>query len=59
MVNSDDPAYFGGYLNTQSYIETKQKLLNLNLEDVKILIQNSFKASFLDEKSKRSWLKRI
>ena len=57
MVNSDDPAYFGGYLNT-NLIETA-KALNLNLEDVKILIQNSFKSSFLDEKSKRSWLKRI
>ena len=33
MVNSDDPAYFGGYLNT-NLIETS-KALNLSLEDVK------------------------
>ena len=57
MVNSDDPAYFGGYLNT-NLIQTS-KALNLSLEDVKILIQNSFKSSFLDESTKNSWLSKI
>ena len=57
MVNSDDPAYFGGYLNT-NLIETS-KALNLSLDEVKILIQNSFKSSFLDEKSKNIWLNKI
>tara|TARA_B100001741_G_scaffold654_1_gene546 strand:+ start:3937 stop:4938 length:1002 start_codon:yes stop_codon:yes gene_type:complete len=57
MVNSDDPAYFGGYLNT-NLIETA-KALKLNLEDIKTLIQNSFKSSFLDEKTKNNWLSKI
>lgn len=57
MVNSDDPAYFGGYLNT-NLIETS-KALNLSLEDVRLLIQNSFKSSFLDEKTKNNWLNKI
>ena len=57
MVNSDDPAYFGGYLNT-NLIETA-KALQLTLEDIKILIQNSFKSSFLDEKTKNNWLSKI
>ena len=57
MINSDDPAYFGGYLNT-NYIETS-KALQLSLEDIKILIQNSFKSSFLDEKTKNKWLSKI
>ena len=57
MVNSDDPAYFGGYLNT-NLIETS-KALNLSIEDIKVLIKNSFKSSFLDEKSKNSWLNKI
>ncbi len=57
MVNSDDPAYFGGYLNT-NLIETS-KALNLSLDEVKILIQNSFKSSFMDEKSKNIWLNKI
>jgi len=57
MVNSDDPAYFGGYLN-KNLIETS-KALNLKLEDVKKLIENSFKSSFLNEENKRDWLKKI
>ena len=57
MVNSDDLAYFGGYLNT-NLIETS-KALNLSIEDIKVLIKNSFKSSFLDENSKNSWLNKI
>ncbi len=50
MVNSDDPAYFGGYLN-KNLIET-QSALNLSMEEVKTLIINSFKSSFLDDVQK-------
>jgi len=57
MVNSDDPAYFGGYLNT-NLIDTAHAL-NLELNHIKILIKNSFKSSFLDEKTKNEWLKNI
>tara|TARA_Y100001970_G_scaffold102671_1_gene128908 strand:+ start:3615 stop:4619 length:1005 start_codon:yes stop_codon:yes gene_type:complete len=57
MVNSDDPAYFGGYLN-KNLIETS-KALNLDIQDVKILIENSFKSSFLKEEEKKNWLKKI
>ena len=57
MVNSDDPAYFGGYLN-KNLIETS-KALNLNMVDVRVLIENSFKSSFLDENSKNNWLGKI
>ena len=51
-VNSDDPSYFGGYLN-RNMIDC-QKALNLSMEDVKKLAVNSFKSSFLniDEKKK-------
>jgi len=57
MVNSDDPAYFGGYLN-KNLIETA-KALDLNINDVKQLLQNSFKSSFLDQESKNNWLSKI
>ncbi len=57
MVNSDDPAYFGGYLN-KNLIETS-KALNLQIDDVKELLENSFKSSFLDEKSKNHWLTKM
>ena len=57
VVNSDDPAYFGGYLN-KNLIDTS-KALNLGFEDIKKLIENSFKSSFLNEESKKDWLKKI
>ena len=57
MVNSDDPAYFGGYLN-KNLIETS-KALNLQIDDVKKLLENSFTSSFLDEESKNNWLSKI
>lgn len=56
-VNSDDPAYFGGYMN-KNLIES-QAVLNLSMKDVKTLIINSFKASFLKEKKKMEWIKQI
>ena len=57
MVNSDDPAYFGGYLN-MNLIQV-QAALNLTKDDVKILIINSFKSSFLSEKEKKYWISKI
>ena len=57
MVNSDDPAYFGGYLN-KNLIDTS-KALKLELNHVKMLIENSFKASFLDQKMKDEWINKI
>jgi len=57
MVNSDDPAYFGGYLN-QNLIET-QAALNLSKDEVKTLLVNSFKSSFLSEEKKKEWINKI
>ena len=57
MINSDDPAYFGGYLNT-NLIEC-QKTLNLSKEDIKKLAINSFKSSFLNREEKKKWIDKI
>ena len=57
MVNSDDPAYFGGYLN-KNLIEI-QSALNLSINDIKTLIINSFKSSFLAEEKKMEWISKI
>ncbi len=57
MINSDDPAYFGGYLN-KNLIEI-QKALNLSKKDIKILLVNSFKSSFLNEEKKEEWISKI
>ena len=56
-VNSDDPAYFGGYIN-KNLIKC-QKVLNLSAEDVKKLVVNSFKSSFLDIDEKKKWIDQI
>jgi len=57
MVNSDDPAYFGGYLN-KNLIET-QLALNLSFIETKTLIINSFKSSFLKDDKKKEWINKI
>ena len=57
MINSDDPAYFGGYMN-KNLIEF-QTALNLSKEDVKKLIINSFESSFLMEDKKKEWIEKI
>ena len=57
MVNSDDPAYFGGYLN-KNLIDT-QVALNLSQDEVKTLLINSFKSSFLNEEKKSLWISKI
>lgn len=52
-IHSDDPAYFGGYMN-ENYFETT-KALNLNKDQLMKLAINAFKASWLhtDTKQKR------
>ena len=56
-INSDDPAYFGGYVN-QNYIDTA-KALNLTNEEIKTIAQNSFEASFLADSLKTKWVEAI
>ena len=56
-VNSDDPAYFEGYLNT-NLIECYMAL-NLSKENIKRLVINSFRSSFLSEDEKEKWIVRI
>ena len=49
-VNSDDPAYFGGYLNA-NYIAVAEAL-SLSRVDLATLARNSFLGSFLDDAAK-------
>jgi len=46
-VNSDDPAYFGGYVN-DNYVAVAEAL-DLDAKDLVQLARNSFEASLLDE----------
>lgn len=49
-IHSDDPAYFGGYMN-ENYYETA-KALNLNKDQLMQLAINAFKASWLSDEAK-------
>ena len=49
-VNSDDPAYFGGYVN-DNYVAVAEAV-GLGEADVVKLARNSFDASLLDEAAK-------
>jgi adenosine deaminase len=53
-LNSDDPAYFGGYVDENFY--AAQEGLHLSRDDVYELTKNSFEASFLDAGSKQRLL---
>ncbi|MDY0008540.1 MAG: hypothetical protein RBS08_02430, partial [Bdellovibrionales bacterium] len=50
-VHSDDPAYFGGYMN-DNYLSVATAL-NLSKEDVLTLARNSIEATFLDDAGKQ------
>jgi len=56
-VNSDDPAYFGGYIE-ENYTAI-QKALDINRDGIKQLAKNSFKASFLSEEMKDQYIAEI
>ena len=56
-VNSDDPSYFGGYMNDNFF--AIQKALNLSEAELKQLAINSFEAAFIDNTEKQSWIKKI
>ena len=56
-VNSDDPAYFKGYLN-KNFTNLVENL-PLRKEDVVKLVENSFKASFISVELKQEYLKRV
>ena len=53
-VNSDDPAYFGGYVDEN--FQASQEGLDLSRDDVYRLAKNSFRASFLDPERKQRLL---
>jgi adenine deaminase len=57
-VNSDDPAYFGGYLN-ENFVQTFAALPALTREHARTLAKNSFEASFATPAQKAAWTKRL
>ena len=53
-VNSDDPAYFGGYVN--DYYVAVAEALGLSRAELVELARNSFEASLLDDAAKSARL---
>jgi len=56
-INSDDPAYFGGYI-AQNYLESAQAL-GLSRGELAQLARNSLLASFVTEAERAPWLARL
>jgi adenosine deaminase len=56
-VNSDDPSYFGGYIN-QNFTQTFDAL-GLGAQQAYQLAHNSFEASFIDAARKRQYIDRL
>ena len=53
-INSDDPAYFGGYINA-NFVATADAL-QLTRDELVHLAANSFSASFVPVEQKQRWL---
>ncbi|WP_151791502.1 adenosine deaminase [Acinetobacter soli] len=56
-VNSDDPSYFGGYMN-DNFVAI-QEALDLSQDELKQLAINSFEASFISDEQKQKWIEEI
>jgi len=56
-VNSDDPAYFGGYLNENFF--ALYNALGMNKDQAVLLARNSFEASFLAPEDKQRLLNQL
>ena len=57
-VNSDDPAYFGGYIS-DNFTQTFAASSALNAKHAYTLARNSFEASFIDDAAKRGHINRL
>ncbi|MGL4880115.1 MAG: adenosine deaminase, partial [Waterburya sp.] len=56
-VNSDDPAYFGGYI-AENY-QAAADAFNLSIKEVIQLAKNSFQASFLTPEAKKTLISKL
>ncbi len=57
-INSDDPAYFGGYLN-DNFVQLFESLPQLTAHDAYTMLRNSLEGSFVDDEDKALWLEEL
>jgi adenosine deaminase len=56
-INSDDPAYFGGYINENFF--AVQEAFGLSESELLVLARNSFEAAFLDDTRRTQLLQEV
>ncbi len=56
-INSDDPAYFGGYMNEN--FSSVGDALGLSAEELTAVARNGFAASFMAAQAKQAALSRV
>jgi len=57
-INSDDPAYFGGYVN-ENFVQSFDALPQLGAVQARQLALNSFEASFASDADKQRWAREL
>lgn len=56
-INTDDPVFFKTTLIDEFWICHKE--LNFTMDEIKTLVKNSFTSSFLSDKEKKEWCKKV
>jgi adenosine deaminase len=56
-INSDDPAFFGGYIAENYYAAYKE--IHLSLDDLVTCAYNSIEASFIDQALKQAYINQL
>jgi adenosine deaminase len=57
-VNSDDPAFFGGYV-TENFISLFHAIPEFGIKEAFLLARNSFLTSFAGEEQKKKWIEEL
>ena len=57
-INSDDPAYFGGYLN-DNLVQLFESLPQMGAREAYQVLRNSFEGSFVDDEDKALWIEEL
>ncbi len=57
-INSDDPAYFGGYLN-DNLVQVFESLPQLGAREAYQVLRNSIDGSFVDDEDRALWIEEL
>ena len=57
-INSDDPAYFGGYL-VDNFVQCTQDAAGFGVDEVKLVCRNAFEAAFMEASERERYIKEL